>query len=400
MATCDVAIIGAGPYGLSAAAHLRSVRGLETHVFGEAMSFWERHMPAGMLLRSPWAASHISDPRCALTLDAYQAANGNHVSVPVPLDRFIDYGHWFQRQAVPDVDERRVTRIDSDLADFRLTLEDGEVLKSHHVVVAAGIAPFAWCPPQFEGLSPWLASHSCEHRNLANFVGKQVIVIGGGQSALESAALLHEVGAEVEVVVRKPVVRWLDRSARLRRLGPISRLLYAPADVGPAGVSHIVAVPNLLRRLPRKLQDRVRTRSTLPAGASWLRSRMGGVRITTGRAVVRALPAGDRLHLRLDDGSERHVDRVLLATGYRVNVSRYPFLAPKLVHSLRHVNGYPQLTVGFEASVPGLHFLGAPAAWSFGPLMYFVAGTEYTSCALTRYIAGKAADRVSRVRLW
>ena len=73
----DVAIVGAGPYGLSTAAHLRKIPGLNTRVFGETMSFWERHMPAGMLLRSPWSASHIADPKDELTLDAYVAARGN-----------------------------------------------------------------------------------------------------------------------------------------------------------------------------------------------------------------------------------------------------------------------------------------------------------------------------------
>src|SRR5207245_4951095 len=100
MSPIDVAIVGAGPYGLSVAAHLRTVQGLEVTVFGETMSFWERHMPAGMLLRSPWAGSHLSDPEWSFTLDAYRAKNGNHFGAPVPLSRFIDYGHWLQHYIV------------------------------------------------------------------------------------------------------------------------------------------------------------------------------------------------------------------------------------------------------------------------------------------------------------
>src|SRR2546425_2486982 len=103
----DVVIVGAGPYGLSAAAHLRAVQGIDLHVLGEPMSFWGLHMPRGMLLRSPWAGSHISDPTSALTLEAYQSASNNHLSTPIPIERFIDYGHWFQRQAVPNVDRRQ-----------------------------------------------------------------------------------------------------------------------------------------------------------------------------------------------------------------------------------------------------------------------------------------------------
>ena len=69
-AQCDVAVIGAGPYGLSAAAYLRSA-GVETRIFGEPMAFWQKQMPAGMCLRSNWGASHIADPQSQLTLDEY-----------------------------------------------------------------------------------------------------------------------------------------------------------------------------------------------------------------------------------------------------------------------------------------------------------------------------------------
>src|SRR6266704_1083675 len=114
MIDCDVAIIGAGPYGLSAAAHLGSVKGLTTRVFGQPMSFWEQHMPRGMLLRSPWAGSHLSDPVGSLTLDAFRAASGNHFSAPIPLSKFVDYGRWFQQQTVPQPDTRQVERVEKD----------------------------------------------------------------------------------------------------------------------------------------------------------------------------------------------------------------------------------------------------------------------------------------------
>jgi hypothetical protein len=386
----DVVIIGAGPYGLAAAAHLRASNGLNVRIFGEPMSFWERHMPAGMLLRSPWAGSHISDPSGTLTLDAYKSASGNHISAPVPLDRFIGYGNWFQRLVVPDVDRRKVRRIERVNEGFLLTLEDGETQQSRRVVVAAGIAPFAWRPPQFEGLTPSLASHSSEHRDLHRFAGKHLVVIGGGQSALESAALLHEAGAEVEVIIRAPVVHWLGRRQWLHDFKPVARLLYAPPDVGPAGVSHLVAAPDWFRRLPRTLQDRLGPRSVRPAGAAWLRPRLKEVPIATGRSVISAIPNGGQLRLTLDDQTHRQVDHVLLATGYRVDISRYSFLAENLRASILQIDGYPQLTPGFESSVPGLHFLGTTAAWSFGPLMRFIAGAEFAVRMLTRRITSRS----------
>src|SRR5438132_13377585 len=395
MTTCDVAIVGAGPYGLSAAAHLRAANGLDVRVFGEPMSFWERHMPKGMLLRSPLAGSHLSDPSRSLTLQAYQKTSGNQITAPLPLYRFRDYGRWFQSQAVPDLDSRKVDRVEKNGAGFRLTLEDGETWKARRVIIAAGIMPFAWQPPEFKHLPFTLASHACEHCDLSRFAGKKVAVIGAGQSALESAALLREMGAEVEVFVRAPFVRWLWRQKWFHTFKPVARLLYAPPDVGQAGLSHIVARPNLFRRLPRPVQDRWRKRAIRAAGPAWFNPRCAPIRIKTSTSVISASPRGERLSLRLSDNTERFVDHMLLATGYRVDISRYPFLTGQILESIRRINGYPQLDSGFQTSMPGLHFLGAPAAWSFGPLMRFVAGAEFASLAVTRGILGNRNSKRS-----
>ena len=153
MTTTDVTILGAGPYGLAAGAHLRQIKGLELRVFGEPMDFWKSHMPEGMLLRSPWEASHISDPQTALTMDAFSDSLGDRIPRPIALDRFVEYGLWFQRQAVPEVDRRKITRIERDSQGFRLTLNDGEQFRSRRVVIAAGIGSFARRPQQFEGLA-------------------------------------------------------------------------------------------------------------------------------------------------------------------------------------------------------------------------------------------------------
>jgi cation diffusion facilitator CzcD-associated flavoprotein CzcO len=390
MQKCDIAIVGAGPYGLSAGAHLRAANGLDVRVFGEPMSFWEQHMPKGMLLRSPLAGSHLSDPSRSLTLQAYEAASGNQITAPLPLDRFTDYGRWFQSQAVPDLDPRKVDRVEKNGEGFHLALEDGETWTARRVVVAAGIMPFAWYPPEFRHLPCALASHACMHRDLSQFAGKKVAVIGAGQSALESAALLNELGAEVEVLARAPFIRWLWRKKWFHTFKPVARLLYAPPDVGQAGLSHLVARPNLFRRMPREWQNRLGKRAIRPAGAGWLNPRCTPLRIQNGTAVLSAAERGNQVELRLSDASERRVDHVLLATGYRVDIARYPFLSGRVLASIHRTAGYPLLDSGFQSSVPGLHFLGAPAAWSFGPLMRFVAGAEFASSTLARGILGKA----------
>lgn len=375
---CHVTIIGAGPYGLSAAAYLRAA-GIEIRIFGEPMSFWERQMPAGMCLRSNWGASHIADPEKELTLNQYCRQNGNHMSKPIPLGRFVDYGRWFQQRAVPNVEKRQVRNVDLATPGFKVSLEDGEEFTSRRVIVATGISTFASRPVEFSGLPSDLASHTSQHNDLGKFKGQSIVVIGAGQSALESAVLLKEAGIEVEVIARQQTINWVGLHPKLHHLGAISSLLYSSRDVGPAGISRLVASPHLFRLFPRSFQDRTAYRAIRPAGAGWLQPRLKDVSITLGRSVTSAAPTSSQIRIRLDDGSERLIDHVLLATGFRVDVSQYKFLAPSLSTQLRVVNGYPVLKSGLESSIPGLHFVGKPAAWSFGPLLGFVSGAEFAS---------------------
>jgi thioredoxin reductase len=382
---CQVAIVGAGPYGLSSAAHLRNA-GIEAKVFGEPMEFWANGMPNGMLLRSPREASTISDPRSELTLEAYETASGTRPAKRVAWETFVSYGRWFQEQLGCDLDRRSVAEVRPSGSGFTLTLCDGAVLTSRRVVVAAGIGPFQKVPPIFSNLSPDHASHCYRGRKLCD-LGKRVAVIGAGQSALESAVLLREAGANVEVIARIPVLRWIGMHKRLHQLGIVSKMLYSKHDVGPIGVSRLVAYPNLMYRIPMRLKDRIRTRAVRSAGAPWLIPRMQEVKISTGRSVVSAKEVDGEVQLILDDGSERRVDHVLMGTGYRVDISMYKFLSRELVKDIRQLNGYPDVSAGFHASVPGLHFIGATAARKFGPLMYFVTGTEFASKELASWLS-------------
>ena len=383
----DVTVVGAGPYGLSAGSHL-GASGLRVRVFGDSMSFWAKTMPEGMLLRSPRAASTIADPAGALTLEAYEAATRTRPAAPVPLSTFVSYGKWFEQKLGDAVDRRSVSSVSSSNSHFDLTLADGARLTSRAVVVAAGIGPFYKRPPVFASLPPHLSSHCYEGRPIAEFAGRRVVVIGAGQSALESAALLHEAGSDVEVIARSPELRWIGQHGWLHRLGPVTSMLYAKHDVGPMGISRLVAYPQLLARFPRRLRERIRRRAIRSAGSSWLPARLRAVKMTTARTVTSAEAAGSQVRLRLDDGSERRVDHVLLGTGYQVDVARYSFLSPELSNRVRAIDGWPVLSDGLRSSVPGLYFLGAPAAGSYGPLLHFVAGTEWASRALTAALTG------------
>lgn len=392
----DIAIIGAGPHGLSAAARLRRA-GVSCHVLGDPMSFW-RTMPRGMFLRSNRSATNIAEPDGELSLESFRADTGARIEMPLPLERFIAYGEWLQRRAVPDVDRRIARSVASRGHVFELTLEDGERITARRVVVACGIKRFAWRPPEFRGLPSELASHTGDHADLAGFAGRRVAVIGGGQSALESAALLHEAGADVDVLVRSRRIVWLRGVTIHKRLGPVAPIVYAPTDVGPLWYSRLVAVPDGFRRLPRTAQTRIAARSIRPAGSHWVRERLADVPIRVGVGVLSARPCAGGLELALDDGARLSVDHLLLGTGYRVDVRRYGLLDADVVGRLRLAGGYPVLGPGLESSVPGLHFLGAPAAWSFGPIMRFVSGSWYASRALAQRVVGRPAAIDEAVR--
>ena len=382
----EVAVIGAGPHGLSATIHLRRA-GVAVQAFGEPMSFWQS-MPKGMRLRSNMSATNMVEPVGPFSLASYMEETGEPFGHPVSLRRFVDYGSWVQRNGVPDLDPRRVTEVTPSNGGFALTMSDGERLKAGRVVVACGIAPFENRPAGLDHLPRELVCHTSDHDDLSTFAGKRVAVVGSGQSAFESAVLMLEHGAdEVEMIIRRPDVVWLRSWSPIHFMGRLGRLVYAPTDVGPLWFSRLVATPAVFTRLPRETQDKIAYRSIRPACSYFVKVRVDGIKMTTSTEVTTAEPSGDGLRLTLSDGSTRDVDHLMFGTGYRVDIARYPFLSESVVRDLKVVNGYPVLGNGFETSVPRLHVLGAPAARSFGPIMRFVSGSWYGGSRLARAVA-------------
>jgi cation diffusion facilitator CzcD-associated flavoprotein CzcO len=394
METYDVVIIGAGPYGLSAAAHLRTVKGLTVRVFGRPMSFWECHMPVGMFLLSRSTASDIADPANRLHLGAFSQRNGitnghGHLQDPLSVAEFVEYGHWFHRESGVKADARNIVRVDTASNGYELILDDGETLFARRVVMATGVQSFAYRPKTFEGLPSSLVTHTSEHTDYGKFRDKEVLVIGGGRSADEASTLLNKNGANTKVLIRKAAVPSPYPVLRRLRTKFWRRIFYGRGDVGPAGISLVIQRPNVFRRLPRHIQSSWDKRATRPGFSYRFMPGSHNIPVHLGTWIVRAQTEGSHLRVILNDGSERTAEHVVLGTGYRVNVARYGFLAPRILQKLDIVDGYPRLDSGFESSLTGLHFLGAPAAWSFGPLLRFVAGTEFASRALTRRILHK-----------
>jgi cation diffusion facilitator CzcD-associated flavoprotein CzcO len=374
-----VAVVGAGPYGLSVTAHLRAA-GVPTQIFGTPLSFW-RTMPARMTLKSPWSASSLSDSQSRFTLDAFVARHGRSHEEPIPVSLFLKYADWFREKAVGEVDTTSVVCIRRSGAEFVLQLQDGREVTASRVVVATGVAGFANIPDFAAGVRGELVKHTGEVHEFDRYAGLRVAVIGAGQSALETAVFLHESGAEVEVITRG-AIRWADR--RLYERGGITRkAFYPPADVGPVGLNWLVAFPSIFRLIPTLQRTALTHRAVRPSGAEWLRARFAPeIGTTTHSGVAKISTAGRGLEVLTSDGVSRRFDRVILGTGYRPDLGRVPILDGGLRLHIRQSGGSPLLDRRFQSSVRGLHFVGALAGHTFGPLCRFVAGAGVAARAV------------------
>ncbi len=374
-------IIGAGPYGLSVAAHLKA-RGIPTLVFGKSMEFWQ-NMPAGLCLKSIWSASSFSDPAGAYSLNRYIAATNLSPQQPIPLPFFLNYARWFQQHVVPDVDPTYVQSLAPDGIYFHLDLADGRAVKARRVIVAVGISMFANVPDFALDLPPALASHTQHQTDFTKFSGRNIAVVGSGQSALEYVALLHEAGAHVELIARGPVL-WHNHTL-YERTGPAKHIFYPPGDVGPPGINWLVAFPLIFSRFPERIKYPVHRRAVRPGGARWLRPRIEGhVQLTTYTQIEKATEQGQSVYLELSDGTTREVDYLFLGTGYRPNIHKLAFIDPALRQEVQEHNGYPILNTWFESVVPHLHFVGALAGNTFGPTCRFVSGAKAPAKQITR----------------
>jgi thioredoxin reductase len=390
--TCDVAIVGAGPHGLSLAAHL-AARGIDFRIFGKPMTTWSQHMPKNMTLKSDGFASNLSAPSSESTLKAWCARKGRAYSdqaLPVPLDQFLEYSLWFQKRYVPGVEETNVTSVEAEGQGYALTLETGERVSARCVVLAVGITWFAHTPDALTGLPSDLVSHSAEHREVSRFRGKEVAVIGGGSSAIDLARLLHEEGAKVRIVARVPRIEYnkVPDAADETLLGRIQR----PASgIGRGWRSLFCAeAPLLFYRLPQSMKRRAIDSHMHPAAGWFMREKVEGViPMSLGRALEKAEAKDGRVALTLAGGETLGFDHVIAATGYKMDMRRLSFLEKSLRAKTATADGTPILSDSFETPVPNLYAVGPAALESFGPLMRFMVGSEFA--------APRVAQRLERV---
>ncbi|MEX3636418.1 SidA/IucD/PvdA family monooxygenase [Paraburkholderia sp. BR14320] len=391
MATTDTAIIGAGPYGLSLAAHLDAA-GVPHQVLGTPMEGWRNFAPPGMLMRSDGWSTSLYAPQRGYALQDYCALRGiryQPIGMHLTRETFIDYGLWFQQQLVDDL--KQVDVVDMRRVDgmFRLALSDGTSIVARRVVLALGLKGFEKTPPVLQGLPREFVSHSCEYGNLDWVRGKDIVIVGGGQSALGLAALMNENGGRIRVLAREPVVTWNNKPQNNRSL--ISRLIRPDGRIGPGWRAHIIAEwPFVFRAFGAQRRKQVVNSTWGPSGAWWLRDRVvDQVDVTVGSQIRHAAIDGNRIVLQVsmkDQQSQLEADHVIAATGFKTDLSRHAFLSTEIVQSMSLQDGVPELTRHFETGVRGLYVIGPASAYSFGPVMRFIYGAKYAAPQVARHI--------------
>ena len=379
-------VIGAGPYGLSIAAYLRR-SGVSFRIFGRPMDSWLAHMPKGMMLKSDGFASNIYDPENAFTLRQFCAERGiayADTGVPVRLETFTAYGLAFRDHMVPELEDKLVASVDRLPDGFRLQLDDGEIVQSRTLALAVGITHFDYLPENLASLPQEFLSHSSRHREVDPFRGRDVVVIGGGASALDLAGLLHEAGANVQLVSRRESLNFHSQPTGKPR-SRWQQIRHPQSGLGPGLRSRFFAdLPMAFHYLPEHLRIEAVRRTLGPSGGWFIKDKViGKVPLHLGCVPQGAEVRDGRVHLRIrvSDGSEQEIvsEHVIAATGYRVDLERLKFLSPGIRSELNALDRMPALSSSFESSVPGLYFVGIAAANSFGPVMRFAFGAGFAA---------------------
>jgi lysine/ornithine N-monooxygenase len=376
----DVAVIGAGPFGLSVAAHLphRAVR-----VFGEPMQTWRTRMPPDMRLRSDWQETSLSAPGNRGSIDVWARAAGEQREEPIPLQKFLRYSEWFRQTFVRDTDPSDVVGLDRAGGLLRITTAAGDEVEARKVVIAVGVTPFPFAPAPFEGAMGDGIAFAIERQDYNAYQGRRIVVVGGGQGGLEAAALALRAGADVEMLVRSQL-RWFTDREPYKPRGPVRRRLYRLAypvvGYGPPPLNRLALHPDAFATLPRPLRRRVAARILRAGGSPWVRSVVEGrMDLTEGVAVrsVSRRPGG--FELALSDGSVRRADGVIVSAGFRFSLDRLAFLSPTVKAAIAVDEGWPVLDRYFRTSDQDIQFIGFAAERRFGPIARFVSGSRFTA---------------------
>lgn len=361
------------------------------------MEVWRKHMPKGMLLKSDGFASNLSDPEDDFTLAHFCEARGipyDDTRVPVALDTFVEYALAFQKKLVPQLDTRRVAAVNRVNGHFTVHTKDEETVPAKRVIVAVGISHFSYVPEMLASLPKDRVCHSSAVNDCSVYAGKKVAVIGAGASAIDVAALLHESGADVTIIARANQIKFHTGPGDARRT-LLQRMRNPSSGLGPGWKSRFYTeAPGIFRYFPEQQRLRIVREHLGPAPGWPMKERvMGKVPMLLGREITQAQPTGAGVLLTLmtrDGKTEEHeTEHVIAATGYRPDLRRLDFLPEAVRSQIQTIANAPDLSPNFQSTIPGLYFVGIAAANTFGPMMRFAYGSDYTARRLARHLETK-----------
>jgi len=333
----DICVVGAGPYGLSLASYLgRS--GKNMRIFGKPFASRRFEMSPDMILKSAGFASSLADPAWELTIDKFFASRNIPFAderFPIGVQDFIAYGMHFQERFVPQLEDKKVEKVSRVKGGFMITLADGEQVKARKVVMATGTSGFAHIPDALSGLSKELVMHSSEQSRLKNFRGREVVIIGGGASAVDTAASAHRAGASVKLFAPRHIEfdtfpsdlpsKWLESVLRPR------------TALGPGWVSAVMAwAPWTFRHLPPNLRVKIVKRKLGPAAGCHVRHSVEGhLPIHPHTRLESATEHGGRLRMVFKNGTAKRIeveaDNLIAGTEFRVDLRRSAILDSQII---------------------------------------------------------------------
>jgi thioredoxin reductase len=354
-----------------------------------------------MLLKSAGFASNLSDPEQAFTLGQFCIEHGSpydDLDVPISLETFSAYGLAFQKRFVPDVEHEELVSLVPVPEGFDLRMKSGQSFRTRKVVIATGLTYFRHIPEQLSHLPKEKLSHAADVHDLQRFQGQRVAVLGSGASAIDIAVLLTEARGKVQLISRKPAIIF---SGPWRGSGkhPLLRpLVYPVSGIGPGWKHRLFAdLPWLFRYFPESYRLGIAEKFPSPSGGGPMKDRAASVPLLLGCSLqeARVSKHGVQLQLVSMDGGTQIVeaDHVIAATGYEADVHRFPFLGPAMIEQLRLIGNTPRLSTNFESSIPGLYFVGHVSTTTFGPVMRFVFGADFTARRISRHLASVLARR-------
>lgn len=365
----DLIIVGAGPYGLALAAHAKE-KNIRCKVIGYPMDFWKNKMPAQMFIRTKLAFTSLSDPDNYYTLQRYEQEEGLTFAYPLSRKIFTDYAQWFIAKTGITIEHDFVQKVSKEDGTFHVHTERGESYQAQQVAIAVGLTNAAYVPDVFQTLPDSFCSHTAGYTSFEQFKGKKVLVVGGGQSAWEAAALLHQENAETILSYRRPERLAPKKNTNARQQELLGKYYHMSAEEKQK-VTEELDRPTVSDFLLPLVEGKVRQ---IPS------TRINKVTLDADQ---------NQVNVFFDNGETIAVDHIITATGYRFDPQKLTFLAPLLEELQLSDDNNTIVDECFQSSIKGLYFTGPATVYNHGYAFRFIAGVGYTAGEICKSVLNK-----------